>query len=309
MTVPDEPIAVPEFDGTPWSPLPLFKYVSLDRALKILQTGEIRLTQPRFLNDPHELSVEINPQSLMLDFYEHMVRGGTAPDKAADIAKRNIAGLVVDRVENIVAEREKIGILSLSDNPENMLMWAHYGDHHRGAVLELDVGDMIIKRENPAAVQAVVEVTYSDERIDYIARKMPLWMTLAFKSAAWAYEREWRLFKSLSSLRHKIGDIYVADLAPSAIKRVIFGARAVGPEEEAAIDLIQQSDDHRHIVIQKAMFSTGLIGLDFRTGAEFAWTILHGQHHFGDNWLELRQWVDLRKMEQAEQGLGLPASS
>ncbi|WP_176953044.1 DUF2971 domain-containing protein [Belnapia rosea] len=293
-------------EGAPWSPPPLFKYVTLERALKILQTAEIRFTQPHYLNDPHELSVEINPQSLLRDFYEHLLRKGVPAATAAGIATRNISGLVIDQVRDVVAEREKIGILSLCDSPENMLLWAHYGDEHRGAVLELDVSQLIQRKADPGIVQVLAEITYSDERIDYIAKNFPLWMTLAFKSKAWAYEREWRLFKSLSMLRHKIDDIYVDDLPPSAIKRVIFGARAVGPNEEATIDFIQQSATHRHIEIYKAVFSSGLIGLDLKSGADFAGMILHGEHHFGDHWRELRQWVDFSKMKNAEKGEGLP---
>jgi hypothetical protein len=280
--------------------------VSLDRALTILRTREIRFTQPRHLNDPHELSVEINPQSLMRDFYDHMVGQGVAPARAADIATRNMRDMVVDQVDKMVAEREQVGILSLCDSPENMLLWAHYGDEHRGAVLELDIRDMINSREKPGEIQVLSKVNYSDERVDYIARGLPLWMTLAYKSAAWAYESEWRLFKSLSALRQKSEVVFVADLPPSAIKKVIFGARAVGLDEEAAVTLIQQSADHQHIEIEKAMFSSGLVGLDFRSGRSFAGAILHGQHHFGENWRQLRQWVDLEKMEQAEHGVGLP---
>lgn len=80
----------------------------------------------------------------------------------------------------------------------------------------------------------------------------------------------------------------------------------MAPYEEDTIRFIQGSPDHRHIRIEKAMFSHGLVGLDFKSGEEFAWAILHGEYHFGDNWRQLRQWVDLSKMEAAEKGVGLP---
>ena len=35
--------------------------------------------------------------------------------------------------------------------------------------------------------------------------------------------------------------------------------------------------------------------------------ILHGEHHFGDNWRQLRQWVNMDAFEKAERGVGLPA--
>ena len=299
-------IDAPEGEGVPWAPPPLFKYVGLDRALAILKDRDIRFTQPRFLNDPHELSVEINPQSLIRDFYEHLLGVGEPPERAADIACRNVDSLVIDHVTWVTAEREKLGVLSLCDTPDNMLLWAHYANEHRGAVLELDVSDLIVSRRAPDEIQAMAQVIYSDERIDFVGRRLPLWMTLNYKSAAWTYEREWRLYRSLSALRHKTGDVYVADLPPTAVKRIIFGARAVESLEEDTIRFIQGSPDHQHIRIEKAIFSNGLVGLDFKSSEEFAWAILHGEHHFGDNWRQLRQWVDLSKMEAAEKGMGLP---
>lgn len=290
----------------PWTPAPLYKYVGLDRALAILKDRDIRFTQPRFLNDPHELSVEINPQSLTREFYEYLLGVGEAPDRAAHIACRNVDRLVIDRVAWAMAEREKLGVLSLCDTPDNMLLWAHYANEHRGAVLELDVSALIVSPRTPDEIQAMAQVIYSDERIDFVARRLPLWMTLNYKSAAWAYEREWRLYRSISALRHKTSDIYVAELPPGAVKRIIFGARAAESIEKETIQFIVNSPDHQHIRIEKAMFSSGLVGLDFRSGEDFAWSILHGEHHFGDNWRQLRQWVDLSKMEAAEKGIGLP---
>ena len=267
------------------------------------------MTQPRFLNDPHELSVEINPQSLQRHVYDHLVETERcAPERATGIATRNIRNLVIDHVAHVTAAREQIGILSLCDSPDNMLLWAHYADEHRGAVLEINVGELIAPKTTPNDVQCLTEVIYSDERIDYIAERIPLWMTLAYKSGAWSYEREWRLFKSLSSLRRKTEDVFVIDLPAKAIKGVVFGARASGSDEEAAIALLQAAPEYQHVVIRKAAFSSRLVGLDLRTGEEFAWSILHGQHHFGDNWRQFRQWVNMEALERAERGVGLPTA-
>ncbi len=40
------------------------------------------------------------------------------------------------------------------------------------------------------------------------------------------------------------------------------------------------------MAIEKAVFTSGLVGLDFRSGHDFAWTIIQGEHHFGDHWRE-----------------------
>lgn len=264
------------------------------------------MTQPRFLNDPHELSVEINAQSLMRNFYDHLVEvQGCLPENARDIATRNIVNLVIDHVAHVNSAREDVGILSLCDTSDNMLLWAHYAHEHRGAVLELDVSELITTTDENT-IQCVAEVIYSDARVDYIAERIPLWMTLAYKSQAWAYEREWRLFKSLNNLRRKTDDIFVIDLPPSAIKSVTFGARASGSEESDTLALLASTSEYRHVAIHKASFTSNLVGLKMRTAEEFAWAILHGEHHFGDHWREIFQWVNMEVLEQAESGVGLP---
>jgi hypothetical protein len=277
--------------------------------MNIIRDREIRMTQPRFLNDPHELSVEINPQSLQRHFFDHLVEvEGCTPERAADIACRNIQGMVIDHVAHVTAAREEVGILSLCDAPDNMLLWAHYANEHCGAALEIDVGELALPEVGPGNVQCLAEVIYSDKRVDYIVERIALWMTLVYKSRAWAYEREWRLLKSLSTLRRKTEDVFVLELPAKAIRSVVFGARALGPDEEAVFALLKKPE-YEHVTIYKAAFSSELVGLNLLTGEQFAWSILHGEHHFGDNWRQLRQWVNMEAFEKAERGVGLPASA
>lgn len=265
-----------------------------------MQDCEVRMTQPRFLNDPHELSVEINPTSVVRNFYSFMIAHGADPKEAADIATRDICSRVIEAVERVKKEREKVGVLSLCDTEQNMLLWAHYADEHRGAVIELDVSEIATPISDPKEIQCLAEVIYGDKRIDFIKENIPSWLTLAFKSSVWSYEREWRFLKSLDNLKKKNENVFVLELPAASIKSVIFGARAVGQDEEAAIRLVQNSSRFKHVVIKKAVFTSELVGLELRTGESFAGLILHGQHHFGENWREVRQWVDLDKLEVAE---------
>ncbi|TCR97796.1 DUF2971 domain-containing protein [Rhizobium sp. BK418] len=277
----------------------LYKYVTLDRALSILKSGEIRMTQPRFLNDPHELCVEVNGLSVKKHFYDHLLGRGYSPEEANDISSRNLIGMVIDQVDDIRSRREEYGVLSLADSLENMLLWAHYANEHRGAVIEIDVGQLVVAGAD-LEFQYLGQVEYCAKRVDFYGERLPVWSTLFFKSEAWAYEREWRLIRSLKDLRQKVEDVYVIDIPATAIKTVTFGARAFGPTEEEAIKHIQSTHELAHVVVQKASFSSRLVGLEIQTGRDFAWRILHGQHHFGDNWREFRQWVDMESLEQAE---------
>ncbi|MBX2832013.1 MAG: DUF2971 domain-containing protein [Rhodospirillales bacterium] len=93
----------------------LFKY--MPQPWDVFRGGFIRLTQISVLNDPFEgfycrngmeaLTKHFNDQSVLPDL------------KYSDYVNR---------------ELKNVGIISLSENKENLLMWAHYANEHKGLV-------------------------------------------------------------------------------------------------------------------------------------------------------------------------------
>lgn len=285
----------------------LYKYVGLERALKILEDNEIRMTQPQFLNDPFELSVKINPLIVQRNYYDFLVREtGRTSEDAWKSAKANIPDMVIDMVQNVISSRNEVGVLSLTKSPFNLLMWAHYADEHKGAVIEIDVDELAREPKREGEVQCLAEVIYQDKRIDILAEKIPPWSTLIYKSQSWSYEQEWRFIRSVDALQKKTETVYTIDVPSTAIRSIIFGARAFGPEEEQALDLLTKDERYQHVETRKALLSTDLAGLDTRMAEAFGGTILHGQHHFGENWREVRTWVDLDALEAAQNLEGPP---
>jgi hypothetical protein len=51
---------------------------------------------------------------------------------------RETAIKIIEKIDSI---DQKFGILSLTAAKENLLMWAHYADEHKGAVVEIDIRD------------------------------------------------------------------------------------------------------------------------------------------------------------------------
>jgi hypothetical protein len=89
---------------------------------------------------------------------------------------------------------DKAGIFCLAATSNNILMWSHYADHHRGICLEFrtDVKDSIFRMAQP--------VTYGEEfpHLDLLRlvqdenfREATPWMLT--KSPCWSYEHEWRI--------------------------------------------------------------------------------------------------------------------
>ena len=114
----------------------------------------------------------------------------------------------------VLAEESKkyCRIACFSESVDSILMWSHYADSHNGFVLEYDFRSTL---KNPIEHVLIAPVIYDEERLDvssYVAweflhllkvnSKNPdiashLKMAL-HKSAAWEYEKEWRLIDSPS---------------------------------------------------------------------------------------------------------------
>lgn len=209
-----------------------YKYVSPETLEKILN-GSIRLTQPSGFNDPFELSMEVfDPYSLnegsrtfsfdvlhpRRDISKYLVDEDFSHDNCNDVFSRRV-------IQQLNAT---IGILCLSKNKESHLMWAHYGDSYRGAVIEFD--------SNHDFFKGAFAVNYVNERpklhIDYFLESDPIPVSeLCSKSDVWSYEKEWRIVRSLKDCtlhKAKKGQlpICVMDLPLEAIKSVTLGERS-----------------------------------------------------------------------------------
>ena len=102
----------------------LFKYMSKPR--DFFEQGFIRLSQLSALNDPFEASFcKQSLEELASHFDEPMAltfQEGTM----------SFSDYVETRMHNV-------GVISFSENKENLLMWAHYADEHRGIAAGIGV--------------------------------------------------------------------------------------------------------------------------------------------------------------------------
>lgn len=90
---------------------------------------------------------------------------------------------------------------SFSEKPDNVLMWSHYCDGHRGFVLKLDIP------ESPFLHQIVYANELAEEfetqnlakiltREDHDSNDISfLFKDISIKSTVWQYEDEWRIWK------------------------------------------------------------------------------------------------------------------
>lgn len=163
----------------------LYKYCSvstssqMSRAIDLLN-GRIYFSAPANFNDPFELSAKVNISSSPLL--------GTLSQKE----KNEILRIFRLRPPTALSDdwKEKVGILCLSEDPANILMWSHYSNNHSGICIGFDT--------DQKPFSSAKMVNYSDERpaADFNSDSEKLFSrVLLTKSKHWSYEREWRSIK------------------------------------------------------------------------------------------------------------------
>jgi hypothetical protein len=193
--------------------MPYFKYVTPDR-IDVLRTLKIRYTQISALNDPFEALPSIE-RSLSEKEYENQARKqirrhtrnlpGATPSRLKEFRKK----LLKDEMNEFSREYGKVaarkyqsrirsitdftlGFLCLSKTPSNILMWSHYGDCHRGMVIEFDSNHEYFRF-------GTEDVIYSNKRPSMVLHdEHPSTEILRTKSLDWEYEQEVRRNESLS---------------------------------------------------------------------------------------------------------------
>jgi hypothetical protein len=195
--------------------MPYYKYVTPDR-VDILENLKIRYTQVSALNDPFEAFPAVR---LPDDPQQHFITAEEFQNRIRQITESTT------------------GLLSLSKTPENVLMWSHYADSHRGFVIEFDSAHQYFSK-------GTQEITYSQNRPQMIARQgdqlTDIWRT---KSSDWVYEMEVRksmplhnqidplpnghkLVRGIPGAKEDPKKIYLFDFPKELITAIVIGWKA-----------------------------------------------------------------------------------
>jgi hypothetical protein len=216
----------------------------------VLDNFMIRFSQTSALNDPFESAVLLDAEKRFENFdpeevfrkilAEEGIVPGDEDWDAFNSAVKELKEYQKELTRPHALGRQlmewldlRIGVLSLSRTNDNLLMWAHYADSHRGLVLGLDdehpffhVKDQL---NNPTKPYNVV---YTSRRraVDPDARDY-YEQLLCQKSIDWAYEEEVRIFRTFDGsikIPGKTGreDVHLFEMPVECIKEVYIGANA-----------------------------------------------------------------------------------
>ena len=126
---------------------------------------------------------------------------------------------------------KRFGIISFSKSWKNPLLWAHYGDKHRGICLGFDVDDSHVKEVKYYPERMVAESDMGKEfggLTEEIIENL-----LCAKYIGWSYEDEVRVI--VPKEEKDVSGLYFTDFQGNLeLKEVILGPRCVLKTEQVA---------------------------------------------------------------------------
>ncbi|WP_417783988.1 DUF2971 domain-containing protein [Terasakiella pusilla] len=162
-------------------------------------------------------------------------------------------------------------VFCVSEVPDSLLMWSHYADSHRGALIKLRC-----LPEYDTALCAAVPVKYADDIPPFATlngivesafgvsplRGDHLFHVLtATKSSEWSYEREWRTITTFrNKAQHEAG---YADykILPEEIEEIILGCKIAEADREKIVELA--AEKYPDAIVSIAKKHPGKYALEF----------------------------------------------
>ncbi|MBW2674305.1 MAG: DUF2971 domain-containing protein [Deltaproteobacteria bacterium] len=211
----------------------LYKYYPYNsNSLSVLIDEQVWFSKPSSLNDPFDLDIDLknhmNSGNFVYAIEDLKNQPGISHErkrKLEQIQKLEITspdpiarGEAMEVIRNKLCEDlQNSGMFCMSELNDNILMWSHYTNNHKGFCVEFvrssqnQLGD--IERTNPAVYTCHYPIVdlFSDE-----GKKRSYDDLFLTKWKGWSYEREWRMI-------NEEGDIALP--LPGDISAVIFGLK------------------------------------------------------------------------------------
>jgi Protein of unknown function (DUF2971) len=263
----------------------LYKYFGVDRLVSMLKALSIRFTQPEYLNDPYECHLTLDRHALTADYREFRKRcfpgiSHSELDSAVEAAESQI---IIDALIGYRRQRDNLGVLSLSEDPLQLLMWSHYGSEHAGVCVEFDVTKLMpdVGNVQPEQLSILRPVRYTQQKVSGLPRPDTIIEVLTTKSNHWSYEREWRMVRTLDMTRKVNEGIHVVDFPIEAIKAVYLGAKFPAARL-GEVTKLAEAQGGSHINFVKLYLAPHRFELRQTTLEKYGWKLLHREHHFGE---------------------------
>jgi len=260
----------------------VFKYLGAQpNHLDVLRNLKIRFSQPSALNDPLDCIPSISPPSSLSKFLDRVLEKSQRAlteisEEQFREAKQSVLGMysehpsiLVDKNAEYFREKlEEIGVLSLGDRRNNMALWAHYAEEHRGFVVEFNSGyTPFIKKEGDINEEGVLrKVLYRETRAEFSldCQELPPDL-LHIKRRDWEYEGEIRMVRRLINCDSVIREtgVHLWDLDPRAVVRIDIGHAASEELIEELKRIIWPNSPLEHVELYQCHLDSSPDGIKY----------------------------------------------
>lgn len=187
------------------TPREIYKYRPIDEwTERLVARRELYFSPPSKFNDPFDCRVKVSSDGL---------------------------GFHQDAIKRFYEFVQQTGVFCLSNlSPENVLMWSHYAEQHKGVCLKFDT--TVGGEESIFNQKYLTPVEYSEETpvfapgcddLSGLARK-----SIFRKSLAWEYEEEWRLILANGATKTRT-------YPKGALTEITFGVNCTDEDMEKVI--------------------------------------------------------------------------
>lgn len=219
------------------TPKTLYKYKPINEyTFASLINNVIYFPIAEQLNDPFDSQLRYSFDDSIDDILNELIESHQLPD---GMSKKK-AELLLEETksklkEPLIKAQKEVGILSLTTDYQNTVMWSHYADNHKGICIEYDCDilkkqELIIiekieyKKELPKVLTQIFK-NYPEVKDSDIARVM-----FFYKHDTWNYEEEWRALSKSSGNSH---------CSDGIIKSITFGCNTNQSLSKAIYNLLK----------------------------------------------------------------------
>lgn len=266
-----------------------FKYASFETAVRVIESKSFRWSSPTTFNDPFdhqtgialewdrdkfakELTTSIErvvffdriipvvPSSLLAaltlqfrsireslprrQFLQQMHEASI--ETAAKIYSGGMDQLNADLQKQLCHSR----VLCVTELHDNVVMWSHYADEHRGVVFKLgcidEIDNSLLVARKVSYAQTSPPFPSADEYARHLTGEkpidlLPFFLNVAFmKHPDWAYEKEWRVHAPLQQKDPGDGYTFYQE-KPQIFEAIYLGCRMHNNEVGAIVKLISRN--------------------------------------------------------------------
>lgn len=204
---------------------------------EIIVENKIYAASPSTFNDPFDCKINfdvsaseeeiVNFSSKLLQKFHPHLSPDQMQEEAREMARSGHWKLIApDFLSPVV---KSMGVISFSSILDDMLMWSHYAESHRGIALQFSAGtiDQVFTASYPVDYRSQYP---SIRLVDYGGREQLLQILLV-KSVDWRYEHEYR------HITFEKGFGYV-EFNPELLTGIIFGCEMPDKEKQEIIAMV-----------------------------------------------------------------------